>query len=50
MVRATKILDSTRLSMIDYNNKKELKLSAGDILFNIETLSAKTSKPLIMPF
>ncbi len=50
MVRATKILDSTQLSMTDYKKTKELRLSVGDILFNTEILNAKTSKPLTMLF
>ena len=48
MAQATKILGPTRPCMIDFNNKKELKLSVGDILFNTEVLNAKTSKPLTM--
>ena len=48
MAQATKILGSTRPSMIYYKNKKELKLSVGDILFNTEILNAKTSRPMTM--
>jgi hypothetical protein len=50
MVQATKILGSTRLPMINYKNKKELKLSVGDTLFNIEILSVKTTKLMTIQF
>ncbi len=50
MVQATKILDSTRLPTINYKKTKELKLSVGDILFNTEIFSVKTTKPLTMLF
>ena len=50
MVQATKILGSTRLLMINYKNKKELRLSVGDTLFNTEIFSVQTFKLMTMLF
>ena len=50
MVRATKILGSTRLPMIYYKNKKGLRLSVGDTLFSTEILAVKTTKLMTMLF